>query len=107
MFVLIFLFGIVKEPHGVENTLKGGFRGTVVYIVPDEFAEAITRLKILRAIEGFNVETVRLSQIGSSSPESIKDYINNHIDDWDRPVFITLVGDIDYIPGKVWGGRHI
>ncbi len=83
-----------------------GFRGTSVFIVPDAYFDRTYKLKVLRTIEGYDVKIIKLSDIGSNSPEEIKGYIFNHIPEWTKPIYITLIGDVEIIPGETLGYRY-
>jgi len=80
------------------------YKGTYVIITPDEFYHKVQNLATWRAQVGFDVEVIKLSEIGQNpSPDEIRNWIFSHDPNWtNRPVFIVLVGDVEWIPVKYW-----
>ncbi len=67
-------------------------------ITPDEWEQNLIPLAQWRRRKGFHVFVRNLSQVGGSSAEVVKAYIQDAYDNWPiPPSFVLLVGDVDRI----------
>ncbi|MDD2890141.1 MAG: C25 family cysteine peptidase, partial [bacterium] len=82
-----------------NNSLKGpqlpiGY----LIIVPDEYYSKILPLKEWKTQKGYYTTVTKLSEIGSTTPEGIRDYIKSAYDTWQvPPTFVLLAADVDKI----------
>ncbi len=93
-----------SAPRGEAGGAAEGAEGMVV-VVYDGFADAIRPLVDWKRRQGFKVEVIRTSDLGSDpTDQDVKNALQQRYDTWSNPSlgWVLMVGDTDFTPIH-WG----
>ncbi|MDD5528554.1 MAG: C25 family cysteine peptidase [bacterium] len=93
------LENIIVNYSYFQKSLKGQeFPVGYLVIVPDEYYSKILPLKEWKSQKGYYTTVTKLSEIGNTTPEGIREYIKSAYDTWQiPPTFVLLAADVDKI----------